>query len=77
MIKSYLFFLFLFAILFLLYKYSDSITQFSYVEYIIKSLVLLGGVMAIVFPYMKNEFPKSFTKKSIKKFMMKKYKYSN
>lgn len=77
MVKSYLFFLFIFIGLFLLYKYSSNISQLSYLENIIKSFVVLVGIFTIIFPYLKTNFPKSFTKKNIKKFMLKKYKCPN
>ena len=77
MIKSYLFFLLLFIGLVILYKYSGIISQFRYIENVIKICVLIFGIFIIIFPHFKTTCPKSFTKKNIKKYMLNKYKIPN
>jgi hypothetical protein len=71
MIKSYIFFIVLFIIIFVLYKfYSVVFTKFQYCM----GYVMFGvGVLTIIAPVIMNNLHKVTNKKKLKKMLQKKY----
>ncbi len=72
-IKAILFFSIIFFILFYLYFSYNSINIFPF-ESSIKFIVLIIGIIGIMFPNIFNMVKEGYDNKSIKKYIINKYK---
>ena len=71
MIKSYIFFIVLFIIIFILYKFYGIV--FSKFEYCMGYVMFGIGVLTIISPLIMNNLHKITNKEKLKKILQKKY----
>jgi hypothetical protein len=73
MIKGAIFFIILFAIIFVIYYFYERINSVLRIDIIIKYLIIILCVVGMVFPMFNNNLDNLSSKASIYSFLTKKY----